>query len=238
MESVLITGGTRGIGRAMVKLFSSKGCRVAFTYKTSDDMAKSLAEETGAVAIKADSKSPAEIERAVASAKRELSGIDCLINNAGISSTSLFTELSYEDWREHMAINLDAAFLYSREVIPDMINKGRGAIINVSSMWGLVGSSCEVHYSTAKAALIGMTKALAKELGPSGIRVNAIAPGVIDTDMNSGYSEEDIAELVDKTPLMRVGTPEDIAQVAYFLASDSSAFVTGAVINASGGYIV
>lgn len=238
MKSVLITGGTRGIGRAMVELFSEKGYRVAFTYKSSDGAASAIAEKTGALAIKADSAVKEEIENAAALAIRELSGIDCLINNAGISSFSLFTELEYDTWRECMAVNLDSAFLYSKAVIPGMISRGGGTIINISSMWGLVGSSCEVHYSTAKAALIGMTKALAKELGPSGIRVNAIAPGLIDTDMNSSVRAEDLAELIDATPLMRSGTPEDIAKIAYFLATEDSAFVTGAVINASGGYAV
>lgn len=238
MKSVLITGGTRGIGRAMVKLFSEKGYKVAFTYKSSDEAASALSAETGALAIKADSAVREEVEYAASVANRELSGIDCLINNVGISSFSLFTELEYDTWRECMAVNLDSVFLYSKAVIPCMISRGGGTIINISSMWGLVGSSCEVHYSTAKAAVIGMTKALAKELGPSGIRVNAIAPGLIDTDMNSSLSGEDVAELVDDTPLMRIGTPADVAKIAYFLASEDSGFVTGAVINASGGYVV
>ena len=238
MKSVLITGGTRGIGRAMVELFSKKGYKVAFTYKSSDMAAAALSKQTGAIAIKADSAVREEIENATALAIRELSGIDCLINNVGVSSFSLFTELEYDAWRECMAVNLDSVFLYSKAVIPGMISRGGGTVINISSMWGLVGSSCEVHYSTAKAALIGMTKALAKELGPSGIRVNAIAPGLIDTDMNSSLSGEDVAALVEDTPLMRIGTPEDVAKIAYFLATDSSAFVTGAVINASGGYVV
>ena len=238
MKNVLITGGSRGIGKAMVELFAKGGWRVAFTYKSSDAEAASLAAKTGALAIKADSASRDEIERAAELAIRELSGIDCLVNNAGVSSFSLFTELTYEDFRQHMAVNLDAAFLYSKAVIPGMISKGGGSIINISSMWGLVGSSCEVHYSTAKAALIGMTKALAKELGPSGIRVNAIAPGLIDTDMNSSLSKQDIEELVDSTPLMRIGTPDDIASIACFLAGDGASFITGAVINASGGYVV
>lgn len=238
MKSVLITGGTRGIGRAMVELFSKKGYKVAFTYKSSDKAAAALSKQTGAIAIKADSAVREEIENATALAIRELSGIDCLINNVGVSSFSLFTELEYDAWRECMAVNLDSVFLYSKAVIPGMISRGGGTVINISSMWGLVGSSCEVHYSTAKAALIGMTKALAKELGPSGIRVNAIAPGLIDTDMNSSLSGEDVAALVEDTPLMRIGTPEDVAKIAYFLATDSSAFVTGAVINASGGYVV
>lgn len=238
MKNVLITGGTRGIGKAMVELFSSSGFGVAFTYKNSDNAALELSKRTGAYAIKADSAVKSDIERAVSEAKAKLSSIDCLINNAAISSFSLFTETSYEKWREMMTVNLDAPFLYSRLVAPQMIAKGGGTIINISSMWGIVGSSCEVHYSTAKAGLIGMTKALAKELGPSGIRVNAIAPGLIDTDMNASLGESDIAAICEDTPLMRVGKPSEIAELAYFLASDKSSFVTGAVLNASGGLVV
>ena len=153
MKNVLITGGTRGIGRAMVELFSASGFGVAFTYKNSDAIALQLSEKTGAYAIKADSAVKSDIERAVCEAKAKLTRVDALINNAAISSFSLFTETSYEVWREMMAVNLDAPFLYSRLVAPHMIANGGGAIINISSMWGLVGSSCEVHYSTAKAGL-------------------------------------------------------------------------------------
>ena len=238
MKNVLITGGTRGIGRATVELFASRGWGVAFTYKSSDGAAAELSKKTGAYAIKADSADPSAIRRALSEAFSVLGHIDSLVNNAGESSFSLFTELSDEAWRHTMAVNLDAPFLYSRGVIPEMIKNGGGAIINISSMWGLVGSSCEVHYSTAKAGLIGMTKALAKELGPSAIRVNAIAPGLIDTDMNSSLSPEDIAALAADTPLMRVGAAGEIASLVYFLASEESSFVTGAVLNASGGYVV
>ena len=161
-----------------------------------------------------------------------------MINNAAISSFSLFTDISYEDWRKMFAVNLDGAFLYSKRVLPGMINKKQGRIINVSSMWGIVGSSCEVHYSAAKAALIGMTKALAKEVGPSGITVNCIAPGVIDTEMNAKLSEEDIRALKDETPLMRIGLPREVAEAALFLAGEGAAFITGAVLNVNGGFIV
>lgn len=238
MKTVLITGGSRGIGRAMVELFSKEGYSVAFTYKNSENEAKSLAEVTGALAIRADSASEEDVLRAVKLAEEHLGGIGCLINNAGVSSFSLFTDLTFEDWNRCISVNLNGPFLYSKAVIPGMVHRKSGSIINISSMWGIVGSSCEVHYSTTKAALIGMTKALAKELGPSGIRVNAIAPGVIATDMNRALGEEDIAALKDETPLMKIGSPMDVAKAALFLAGDGADFITGEVMNISGGYVM
>lgn len=238
MKTVLITGGSRGIGRAMVELFCENGYNVAFTYKSSESQAKSLAEATGALAIKADSASESEVIEAVKAAENTLGKIDCLINNAGISSFSLFTDLTLEDWNRHLAVNLTGAFLYSRAVIPGMVSRKQGRIINITSMWGIVGSSCEVHYSTAKAGLIGMTKALAKELGPSGITVNAIAPGLIATDMNACLSEEDVKAVAEETPLMRVGLPSEVARAALFLAGEGASFITGEVMNLSGGYIM
>lgn len=238
MKTVLITGGSRGIGRAMVQLFSEKGYSVAFTYKSSETEAKSLAEATGAICIKADSAIESEVLSAVKLAEESLGHIDCLINNAGVSSFSLFTDLTLEDWNRCLSVNLTGAFLYSKAVIPSMVSRKQGRIINITSMWGLVGSSCEVHYSTAKAGLIGMTKALAKELGPSGITVNAIAPGVIETEMNKSLSEDDKAALCDETPLMRMGRPCEIAEAALFLASEGASFITGEVMNVSGGFIM
>ena len=238
MKAVLITGGSRGIGRAMVELFSKEGYSVAFTYKNSESEAKSLAESTGALAIRADSAIESDVISAVKTVKDNLGAVDCLVNNAGISSFSLFTDLTLEDWNNHLAVNLTGAFLYSKAVIPGMVSRKSGRIINITSMWGIVGSSCEVHYSTAKAGIIGMTKALAKELGPSGITVNAIAPGLIETDMNKGLSEEDVKAVADETPLMRVGYPREVAEAALFLASESAAFITGEVMNLSGGYIM
>ena len=238
MRNVLITGGSRGIGAAMVRLFSKRGYKVAFTYKSSTDAAERLSEETGAFAILADSASEKDIEAAVKNVSEKLGNVEILINNAAVSSFFLLTDLSLHDWRAMFSVNIDAAFLYSKLTLPSMIRSGFGRIINVSSMWGLVGSSCEVCYSSTKAALIGFTKALAKEVGPSKITVNAIAPGVIDTDMNAALSDEDKAELCDSTPLMRMGKAEEIAEAAYFLASDSAAFITGDVLNVSGGFVV
>ena len=238
MRTVLITGGTRGIGREMVKKFSEAGYAVAFTYRTSDGAAEELSRLTGAVAIKADSRCEDEVVAAVKEVREKLGNVNILINNAAVSAFSLFTDITAEAWRDMFATNVDGAFLYSREVLRGMINDKWGRIINISSMWGLVGSSCEVHYSATKAAIIGMTKALAKEVGPSGITVNAIAPGLIDTDMNSALSEEDVRQVVESTPLMRIGTTSDVAEAALFLAGDAASFITGEVLNVSGGLVI
>ena len=237
-RNVLITGGTRGIGKEMVKLFRSNGYCVAFTYKSSDELAKALSLETGAFAIKADSNIPSDIDNAVMLARGELGSIDILINNAGICGFSMFSDITLDMWQQMMNTNLTSAFLYTQLCIPDMIHNKWGRIINISSMWGITGSSCEVHYSTAKAGLIGMTKALAKELGPSSITVNAIAPGLIDTDMNSSVDADSLRAIVDETPVMREGRPLDVASAALFLASDGASFITGDVLNLSGGYII
>ena len=238
MKTVLVTGGSRGIGREIVRLFRENGYDVAFTYKSSREAAEALAKETGALAIMADSADESDVLSAVESTLTTFGRIDCLINNAAISSFSLFTDITLDEWNNMLAVNLTGAFLYSKGVIPDMLKRKSGRIINITSMWGLVGSSCEVHYSATKAALIGMTKALAKELGPSGITVNAIAPGVINTEMNAALSEEDREALVNDTPVMRIGEPSDVAEAALFLASDKASFVTGEVINVSGGYVI
>ncbi|MBR2324528.1 MAG: 3-oxoacyl-ACP reductase FabG [Clostridia bacterium] len=237
MQSVLITGGSRGIGRAMVELFASEGYKVAFTYLSSEKEARALSQKTGALALRADCEREEEILSAVSEAEAALGGIDCLINNAAISGFSLLTDITTEEWNRFLRINLTAPFIYSRAVLPAMIRKGWGRIVNITSMWGLVGASCEVHYSAAKAGLIGFTKALAKEVGPSGITVNAIAPGVIETDMNRSLSEEDLIALKDETPLSRLGRPEEIARAALFLCSEGAGFITGEIMNISGGFI-
>ena len=238
MKKVLINGGSRGIGAELVRSFTNNGDKVVFTYLSSEKEALSLSDETGASAILADSSSEDDVRRAVDFAISEMGGIDCLINNAGISSFSLFTDLSLEMWNSTISVNLTGTFLYCREVSRHMISKKKGSIINISSMWGLTGASCEVHYSASKAGIIGMTKALAKELGPSHITVNAIAPGLIETDMNSRLSPEDKIALIDETPLMRIGTPKDVAESALFLSSDAASFITGEVLNVSGGYVI
>ena len=238
MKTVLVTGASRGIGREIVRAFATAGYRVSFTYLNSEDMASELSREGGALAIRADSARADECIGAVDRAISEFGGIDILVNNAAISDFSLFTDISLEKWNNIIGINLTSAFIYSRECVKDMLKRKSGAIVNITSMWGVVGASCEVAYSTAKAGLIGMTKALAKELGPSGIRVNAVAPGVINTDMNKRIAKEDMEALKDETPLMRIGEPSEIARAVMFLSSDESSFITGDVINATGGFIV
>ena len=238
MKNVLVTGGSRGIGRAIVKAFSEKGYNVAFTYKASHDEAMALSSETGAYPIKADSKSADEVLDGYKIAEQRLGGIDILVNNAAVSSTNLFTDISLEDWNEELNVNLTSAFLYTKSAVRGMIGRKWGRIINISSMWGVVGASCEVCYSTAKAALIGMTKALAKELGPSGITVNAIAPGLIDTDMNNHLTEEEKNDLIDMTPMSRIGNPCDVAAATLFLAGEDASFITGEVLNLSGGFVI
>ena len=236
-KCVLIVGGSRGIGSHTVRVFSREGWRVAFKYKNSEEEALSLAEECGALAVRADSAKGEDIKSAVECCVNYFGEIDCLVNNAAVSSFSLLTDVSFEEWRRVMSIDLDAPFLYSKAVLPYMISKKSGRIINVSSMWGLVGASCEVAYSTAKAGLIGFTKALAKEVGPSGITVNAVAPGVINTEMNSHLSSSDLEALADETPLCRIGRPEEVAEAIFFLATDRASFITGEVLNMSGGFI-
>lgn len=238
MKTVLITGGSRGIGKAMVELFCEKGYLVAFTYKNSAEAAKELSVKTGALPIFADAEAEYDIVNAVKRAREHLGHIDCLINNAGIASFSLFTETTLVNWQRIFAVNLNSAFIYSREVAKSMIASHSGKIINVGSMWGICGSACEVAYSSSKAALHGMTKALAKELGPSGINVNAIAPGLIDTEMNVSLTDDVVASIIDETPLMRIGTPRDVALLACFLASEESSFITGEIISINGGFLI
>ena len=235
---ILITGGSRGIGRACVEYFSSLGHTVAFIYKSNYEAAKSLTEKTGAIAICADISDGASASAAAYAAISKLGGVDVLINNAGISQIKLFSDITDKDWQSVINTNLSSAFFVSQSVLPDMVSQKCGRIINIGSMWGKTGASCEVHYSASKAALRGFTMALAKEVGPSGITVNAIEPGVIKTDMNASLDEQTLAELCDETPLCRLGEPEDVAELAYFLASDKASFITGQIIGVDGGFAV
>ncbi len=238
MKAVLITGGSRGIGRALVRAFADAGYAVAFTYNKSADAAAQLASETGALAILADSRREDDIAAAVSLAISKLGTLDILINNAAISSIKPFDTVSLDEWNDTFSVSVTGAFLYSKAVLSEMLKKKWGRIINISSIWGMVGASCEVHYSTAKAALIGFTKAMAKELSPSGITVNAIAPGVICTDMNSSLDEATLASLAEETPVGRLGRVEDVCHSALFLASSGSDYITGDVLNVSGGLVI
>ena len=237
-KTVLITGGSRGIGEAMVRAFANAGYKVAFIYNNSKEKAEQLAKELGVVAIKSDISDFKQTESAIAIAAESLGQIDVLINNAGISQIKLFADITIEDWQRMIGVNLTGVFNATKAVIGDMISRKSGCIINISSMWGEVGASCEVHYSAAKAGVIGMTKALAKEMGLSGIRVNCITPGVIATEMNGELDVETIESLKEETPLGRIGTPEDVANTALFLASDASGFITGQIIGVNGGFII
>lgn len=236
MRTVLITGGSRGIGAGAVRAFSNAGYRVAFFYLNSEASASALAAETGACAIRCDVRDSASVSCAVAQAQRVLSHIDVLINNAGVAQQKLFTDITDEDWRTMLDTHLTGAFLLSRAVLPGMISRRHGRIINVGSIWGQVGASCEVHYSAAKAGLIGLTRALAKEVAPSGVTVNCVCPGVIATDMLASFTEEDLAVLCEETPVGRLGTPEDVARTLVFLAEESAGFITGQVIGVNGGF--
>ncbi len=241
-HTVLITGASRGIGKATAQLFASKGYRVAVNYHQSAQEAHQLVKELSrlcpTLAIKADVSDRSQVDAMVKEVHNQWGPIDVLINNAGIAKQALFTDFTLEQWQRMFDVNVTGMFHCCQAVLPDMIHQKAGKIINLSSVWGITGASCEVPYSATKAAVIGMTKALAKELGPSGIQVNCVAPGVIDTDMNGMLDDNTIQCLKEETPLGTIGTPEDIAQTIFFLASDNAKFITGQVISPNGGFVI
>ena len=237
-KKILISGGSRGIGAATVRYFAERGDKVAFIYRNADEDARKLAEDTNAFTVKADVSDAQSAISAFREATNLLGGIDILVNCAGIAGFSLFTDISDEDWRRMLDTNLTSAFTLSREAAKVMVSQKSGRIINVGSVWGRMGASCEVHYSASKAGLRGLTQALAKELGPSGITVNCVEPGVIDTDMNSMLDENAMKELAEATPLCRIGKAEEVAAVIGFLASDEASFITGACVPVDGGFPV
>lgn len=237
-KKVVISGGSRGIGRAIVKAFTENGYEVAFIYKSADDAANSVSRETGAYAIKADISNAAEAKEAIKKAYEILGGIDILVNNAGIAQIKLFTDITDDDFQSMINTNLGGTFYLSREASKYMIAEKYGKIINIGSMWGKCGASCEVHYSASKSSLRGFTMALAKELGPSGITVNCIEPGVIETEMNASLDADTLKELCESTPLMRIGKPEDVAELVLFIASDKADFITGQIIGVDGGFAI
>lgn len=239
METVLITGASRGIGRETAKLFSKNGFNVVINYNKSEkDALELLSEIKNAAAIRADVSNRKEVFEMVEKANSIFGGIDILVNNAAVAGQMLFQDISEEEWDRIFDTNVKGAFNCTQAVLSNMLNKKNGKIINISSIWGITGASCEVHYSASKAALIGFTKALAKELGPSGITVNCIAPGVINTDMNSNIPKEVMDALKEETPLRKIGSPEDIANTIFFLASKKADFITGQVISPNGGFLI
>lgn len=240
MKLAVITGGSRGIGAQLVRSFSEKGYYVALNYFKSKECAEELRREVKNCEIfRADVSDENQVNRMFRDI-REAFGkpADVLVNNAGISQSGLFTDTDVHDYNSIFDTNVKSVYLCSKAVASDMITKKYGRIINISSVWGQTGASCEVLYSASKAAVIGMTKALAKELGPSGITVNCIAPGVIKTDMLSCYTQDTLDELSDETPMSRLGTPLDIANAALFLAEDASDFITGQVLAVNGGFYI
>ena len=240
MKTVLITGASRGIGRACAIAFAKEGYGVAVNYNSNEEAAVRVKEEISALGAKceiykcdvSDSKAVCAM---VSAAEKDFGSIDVLVNNAGIAQQKLFDTVTDEDFDRMLGVNTKGVFNCSREVSRIMLRSHRGSIINVSSMWGNLGASMEVHYSASKAAVIGMTKALSKELGPSGIRVNCIAPGLIDTEMNAVHSEETLNALTEEISLMRMGRPEEVADLAVFLAGDKASYITGQVIGIDGG---
>lgn len=243
MPTVLITGASRGIGRAAALAFADAGYCIAINYRTSKEAAEQTAAQIVqnggfAKAFQADVADFAACCAMVQDVTAAFGSVDVLINNAGISCDKLFTDTTPEDWQRTFDTNVKGTFNCTRAVADSMISRKKGCIINLSSMWGITGASCEVAYSASKAAVIGFTKALAKELGPSGIRVNCVAPGFIDTDMNAGLTPEDVAAFAEDTPLCRIGKPEEVADALLFLASDKARFITGEVLNVSGGAVI
>ena len=235
---VLITGASRGIGAAAARRFAAGGCKVAVNYLHSREQAEALAKEIGGWAVRADVTDPVQVQNMVDELLDKFCQLDILICNAGVAQQKLFGDLTDEDWRRIFAVNVDGTFHAIRAALPHFIHRKAGKILTMSSMWGQVGASCEVGYSAAKAAVIGLTRALAKELGPSGITVNCVAPGVIATDMNRGLAPETLTALAEGTPLGRIGTPEEVAQALWYLASDDAAFITGQVLAPNGGLVI
>ena len=230
--TALVTGASRGIGAEIARTLHRDGWRVIVHYNRAAEAASRLASELGAPCLRADLGDPDQV-RAMCQAAGP---VDLLVNNAGVAAYGLFTDMDDAAWRRLFAVNVDGAAACCRAVIPHMVHEKRGCILNISSVWGLRGASCEAAYSASKAALIGLTRALAKELGPSGIRVNCVAPGVIQTDMLGNLTAADLAALAEDTPLGRLGTPRDVAEAVAFLASDRAAFLTGQVIGVDGGF--
>lgn len=243
MKTALITGASRGIGAAAACALARDGWAVAVNYRSSREKAEALAAQIRqqggvALAVCADIGDPDQVESLFETVESQLGTVGALVNNAGIAQQKLFTDITPTEWDELFRVDVKGVFLCCRRALPAMIHRQEGWIVNISSMWGQVGASCEVHYSAAKAAVIGLTKALAKETGPSGIRVNCIAPGVIQTEMNGHLSPETLDALREETPLEMLGTPQDVAEAVRFLCSPEARFITGQVLGVNGGMVI
>lgn len=242
-NTVIITGASGGIGSAASILFAEKGWNVVMNYYRSAESAKLLAaslSERGysVVPYYADITDRSFVERMIYDTENRFGKIDALVNNAGIAQQKLFTDITDKDFDNMVSVNLKGTFLCSQAVLPGMIHYKSGKIVNISSVWGVVGGACEVHYSAAKAAVIGLTKALAKEVAPSGIQVNCIAPGLIETRMNNNIPADELSNFVDEIPLGRMGDPNEVAELIYFLCSENSDYITGQVISQDGGIAI
>ncbi len=243
MPYVIITGASRGIGAKTAQIFAAHGYDIVMNYHRAQEKAETLAAQLAdtygvrTLPVQGDVSDPVQAEALITQAVTAFGTPDVLVNNAGIAQQKLFTDISWDEYQTMMNTNMGSVFSCCKAVLPYMIHEKRGTIVNVSSMWGISGASCEVHYSASKAAVIGFTKALAKEVGPSGIRVNCVAPGVIDTDMNGQLSQETLNGLAEETPLSRLGSPEDIARAIFFLAAQDASFITGQVLSVDGGIL-
>lgn len=242
-KTVLITGSSRGIGAACAERFAEAGCNVMVHYHQNEEAAKAICQSIrskgGTVSMfSADIADCKQAEALVHKTEELFGGVDIAVNNAGIAMMKMFCDTTPEDWDRIFAVNMSGTANVTRAVLPYMVHQKAGHIINISSIWGITGASCEVAYSASKAAIIGFTKALAKELGPSGIFVNCVAPGVIETDMNAALDEETKDALADETPLGKIGQPKDIAETVFYLASDNNRFITGQVISPNGGIVI
>ena len=236
---VLISGGDRGIGAAAARAFWQAGYRVAVLYHTHAEAAAALEKELpGLLAVQCDVASRASCEVAFHTVEQAVGHVDVLVSNAGIAQQKLFTDITPEEWQHMLDVNLTGAFNLCQLVLPGMIRRKAGRILTVSSMWGQTGGSCEAHYSAAKAGLIGLTKALAKEEGPSGITVNCVAPGVIDTDMMAAFTAEDKAALAEETPVGRLGSADEVAKLLLYLAGEDAGYITGQVFGVNGGLVI
>lgn len=242
-KTVLVTGASRGIGHAIAKHFAVNGYNVAINYNQNKKAAEDLLNELlqaqySAMLVQADVSCKTQVDGMIDLIYRQFGDIDVLVNNAGIARQQLFTDISLQEWDEMFDVNVKGIFLCCQGVVPAMVRNKFGKIINISSIWGITGASCEVLYSATKSAVIGFTKALAKELGPSNIHVNCVAPGVIDTDMNSDLDQATIEDLKEQTPLGTIGRGSDVAEIVGFLASEKSNFITGQVISPNGGILI